>query len=163
MRLSRLANGVFIFRKRKKMCLIKEQKERDREIFHLLVHLSNGHCSQAWTRLKLGDSSSIQVCHMGSRGLSPQAMLCCLPRQMIRDMDRKQESWNSLWHSNLGCQHHKVAAQPVVPHHQPFLLFFLYSPLCRLGVPALNFISSWLSSIGPAKDPVCLTSPSKYH
>lgn len=43
------------------------QRERDKEIFYLLVHFPDGYHSCRWSRLNVGARHFIQVSHLGSR------------------------------------------------------------------------------------------------
>lgn len=42
-------------------------RKRQREIFHSLVYLPNGHNCQVWVRPKLRNRKSILVFHMGDK------------------------------------------------------------------------------------------------
>lgn len=72
-----------------------KEKVREREIdfFHLLVYFSNGYNSRGEVRKKPGARNCILVSHMDSRDPSTRPILYCLPRNISRELDQRQNIW----------------------------------------------------------------------
>lgn len=74
--------------------LFERQKKRAQEIICLLVHPSDGSNSPGWARPMPGAKSTTRTFHKGGKNASTQAILCCHPRLMSRELDGEWSTYN---------------------------------------------------------------------
>lgn len=67
-----------------------KEREREIEIFCVLVHTPNGHNSQDSGRPKPGTRKSVQVCDMGGNGSSTWATFQCFSKMSSRELNQKE-------------------------------------------------------------------------
>lgn len=89
--------SIFVF---KDLCIYLRGKvtERETEIFLLLVDPPQMAVTTE-ARVKPGTRNSIRVLHVDGRGPWIWAINCCFPRPRptSRELDQKQNSWDSNW------------------------------------------------------------------
>lgn len=94
---------------------IERVRERERVIFHPLIHSPYGYSGLGCARLKPEAWNSIPVSsHVIDRGPSTW-IICCFLQSISRHLYWKLSSGDSNWHSNMACQRSKYQLNPL--HH----------------------------------------------
>lgn len=98
----------------------KRERQREKKIFHLLVHFPNVCNSWDWAKTKPEAWNSIWFFHMDCRGPSTWFIPSCPNRHISRQLNRK---WNRLSLNQDCVMYNMLTSQavtlPSVPSHRP--------------------------------------------
>lgn len=81
----------------------RKGETKKQQLFHLLVHCLNIH-KWGWARLNSKANNFIHWTHMGEKCQNTWVTICCLLRQIIRELDWKRSIWDTAgsltWNAN---------------------------------------------------------------
>lgn len=70
--------------------------EAERRLSYLLLHTSNAHSSQGWTRLNPGSQHLAQASHEGKARTQHSVSILCLPGTHEQEFESQVEKWTQI-------------------------------------------------------------------
>lgn len=104
-----------LFRFFKRCIYLKGNRDRETERFSIHLVISDSCNSQSWANPDSGAQLSIQVSHMVGRESRTYAIICHLPRNTRKKLNREQRSWVSHEISDMSCRHLKSVSIHCMP------------------------------------------------